>query len=170
MNWENLIVGHGIEAPDQLLANPYNFRVHPNTQKQAMRKVLQTVGIVDEVIVNETTGHVVNGHLRVKIALEDGIEEIPVKYVRMSLEKELLVLLTFDPVSAMAVHDKEMINDIVNEYPDELDEDVKKIVKSALDEDPGFINMDEEQTESEITDKRLVRCPKCGFKFGVEDD
>lgn len=26
--WRNRIVGHGEEAPDQLLANPMNFRVH----------------------------------------------------------------------------------------------------------------------------------------------
>jgi len=28
--WRNRIVGTGEEAPDQLLANPQNWRTHPN--------------------------------------------------------------------------------------------------------------------------------------------
>lgn len=44
--WENRIVGQGEEAPDQLLANPANWRIHPN-------------------------GHVVDGHLRVAMALSE---------------------------------------------------------------------------------------------------
>ena len=33
--WRNRIVGHGEEAPDQLLANPKNWRIHPKAQQDA---------------------------------------------------------------------------------------------------------------------------------------
>ena len=33
--WKNRIDGHGEEAPDQLLANPKNWRLHP-AQQQAI--------------------------------------------------------------------------------------------------------------------------------------
>ena len=31
--WRNRIVGEGVEAPDQLLANPQNWRTHPKFQQ-----------------------------------------------------------------------------------------------------------------------------------------
>ena len=34
--WVNRIVGTGEEAPDQLLANPRNWRVHPKAQQDAL--------------------------------------------------------------------------------------------------------------------------------------
>ncbi len=42
--WRNRIVGTGEEAPDQLLANPGNWRVHPKTQQDALAGTLDEVG------------------------------------------------------------------------------------------------------------------------------
>src|SRR5437867_4576224 len=67
--WRNRIVGSGEEAPDQLLANPKNWRIHPKHQQEALAGVLDEVGWVQEVIVNQQTGHLVDGHLRVTLAL-----------------------------------------------------------------------------------------------------
>ena len=44
--WRNRIVGHGEEAPDQLLANPANWRLHPREQQQALAGALAEVGWV----------------------------------------------------------------------------------------------------------------------------
>lgn len=38
--WRNRIVGHEDVAPDQLLANPKNYRRHPAAQQKAMGGVL----------------------------------------------------------------------------------------------------------------------------------
>ena len=35
--WRNRIVGTGEEAPDQLVANPANWRMHPGPQRDALR-------------------------------------------------------------------------------------------------------------------------------------
>lgn len=51
-SWHNRIVGTGEESPDQLLANPRNFRIHPKHQQDALEGVLNEVGWVDDVIVN----------------------------------------------------------------------------------------------------------------------
>ena len=67
--WANRITGHGEEAPDQLLANPSNWRNHPKAQREALREVLDSVGYVAQVIVNQRTGQLVDGHLRVEEAL-----------------------------------------------------------------------------------------------------
>src|SRR6266704_2927845 len=34
--WRNRIVGHGEEDPEQLLANPKNWRIHPKNQQDAL--------------------------------------------------------------------------------------------------------------------------------------
>ena len=44
MTWQNRIVGYGEEPPDQLLANPRNWRTHPASQTDALAGVLRTCG------------------------------------------------------------------------------------------------------------------------------
>jgi hypothetical protein len=64
VDWKNRIVGHGEEEPEQLLANPLNFRRHPGPQFEALRGSLSELGWVKGVLVNRLTGHVVDGHAR----------------------------------------------------------------------------------------------------------
>ncbi len=104
--WANRIVGSGEEAPDQLLAHPSNWRTHPKAQREALREVLDTVGYVAQVIVNQRTGHLVDGHLRVEEALSHGQPTIPVLYVDLSPDEERLVLASLDPLAAMATTDE----------------------------------------------------------------
>lgn len=113
--WRNRIVGHGEEPPDQLLANPGNWRVHPKPQQDALAGVLSEVGWVQDVIVNRVTGHVVDGHLRVSLAISRGEPAVPVVYVELSPEEERLVLASLDPLAAMAVTDAEKLNELLGE-------------------------------------------------------
>lgn len=100
--WENRIIGHGEEDPTQLLAHPLNPRVHPKYQQDVMGAILDEIGWIDEVIVNQTTGHVINGHLRVALAISKGTPLVPVKYVSLSPEDEAKALAVFDPIGAPA--------------------------------------------------------------------
>lgn len=113
--WRNRIIGHGEEAPDQLLANPANWRIHPKAQQDALAGVLSQVGWVQDVIVNQQTGHVVDGHLRVSLAISRKEPSIPVVYVDLSPEEEALVLATLDPLAAMAAADKEKLDTLLRE-------------------------------------------------------
>lgn len=115
VNWRSRIVGHGEEAPDQLLANPANWRVHPKAQQDALAGVLGEIGWVQSVIVNKRTGHLVDGHLRVSLALRDEASSIPVVYVDLSPEEEALVLATIDPLAAMAAVDQEQLESLLAE-------------------------------------------------------
>ena len=103
--WRNRIVGSGEEAPDQLVANPANWRTHPGPQRDALRGSLTEVGWVQQVMVNQRTGFVVDGHARVEEALSRGEATVPVIYVDLSPEEEALVLATLDPIGAMATRD-----------------------------------------------------------------
>jgi len=67
--WRNRITGSGEEAPDQLLANPANWRIHPKAQQEALAGALDQVGWVQQVLVNRRSGFVADGHAKVALAL-----------------------------------------------------------------------------------------------------
>jgi DNA modification methylase len=103
--WRNRIVGSGEERPDQLLANPANWRIHPGQQQKALAGSLDVVGWVQQVMVNRRTNHVVDGHARVSLAISRNEPSVPVLYVDLEPDEEALVLASLDPISAMAATD-----------------------------------------------------------------
>jgi DNA modification methylase len=107
--WRNRIVGHGEKPPKQLLANPANWRGHPKEQRVALAGALAEVGWVAQVLVNRTTGHVVDGHLRVELAIDRGEQVVPVTYVELTEDEERLVLASLDPLAAMATAEKDAL-------------------------------------------------------------
>ena len=111
--WRNRIVGSGEEAPEQLLANPGNWRIHPRNQQAALAGALDTVGWVAQVMVNRRTGFVVDGHARVALAISRHEPSVPVLYVDLSPEEEALVLATLDPIGAMATTDEAKLNELL---------------------------------------------------------
>src|SRR5439155_14160217 len=100
--WQNRIVRHADVAPADLVPNPRNWRTHPDEQQRALGGGLSEVGWVAEVLVNQTTGHVVDGHLRIELALARKEPTVPVTYVALSEDEERIVLATLDPLAAMA--------------------------------------------------------------------
>lgn len=113
--WRNRIVGSGEEPPDQLVANPKNWRTHPGGQRDALRGSLGTVGWVQQVLVNQRTGHVVGGHARVEEALSRHEAMVPVLYVDLDEAEEAQVLATLDPIAAMAAQDDDKLRELLAE-------------------------------------------------------
>ncbi len=111
--WQDRIVGQGKENPEQLLANPQNWRIHPKSQQDALKGALDEIGWIQQVIVNQRTGHLVDGHLRVELSMREGETEVPVIYVDLSEAEEKLALATIDPLSAMAETDQAMLDTLL---------------------------------------------------------
>jgi ParB-like chromosome segregation protein Spo0J len=107
--WRSRIVGYGSVDPHELTANPRNWRTHPDNQRDALNGVLDEVGWVAEVLVNQRTGFVVDGHLRVASAVAHGEVSVPVRYVDLDEAEERLVLATLDPLSALATRSDEQL-------------------------------------------------------------
>lgn len=118
-SWRNRIVGSAEVPPDQLLANPANWRGHPKEQQRALAGDLSEVGWVAQVLVNQTTGHVVDGHLRFELAISRGESTVPVVYVELSEDEERLVLASLDPLAAMATAEKEALAALLAEIETE---------------------------------------------------
>jgi hypothetical protein len=112
--WRNRIIGEGAEDPERLLANPKNFRIHPQAQQDALAAVLDNVGWVQHAaIVNQRTGFVVDGHLRVSLALSRGERSVPVTFVDLSDAEEALILASLDAISAAAVTDQDKLHELL---------------------------------------------------------
>jgi len=165
-NWKNRIVGYGEEKPDQLLANPLNFRVHPANQQSALEGVLNEVGWVTEVIVNQTTNTLIDGHLRVALAMRRNEKTIPVKYVELSPEEEKLILATFDPISALATTDNTKLDELLQDISSS-EQGVQELL-AKMAEDAGIVPPDVDFKEYDETVENEVEyneCPECGHKW-----
>jgi hypothetical protein len=132
MAWRDRIIGYDKCDPTQLLANPFNWRIHPHEQEMALRGILDEVGFVQNIIVNKRTGHVVDGHLRVATAISKGEKAVPVLYVDLTEDEEKKVLLTIDPVGAMAVMDADKFKELLAEV-EFASEDAKKSIEAAAE-------------------------------------
>lgn len=104
----NRIIETRMMDPRELVANPKNARLHGPEQKAVMRAMLQRVGFVDPVKWNQRSERLVDGHLRVQIAAEDGEPEIPVAVVDLDEDEEAVVLAAYDPLAGMAALDASM--------------------------------------------------------------
>ena len=113
--WRNRIVGEGEQPASQFIANPANWRVHGQAQRDAMRGALNEVGWVQRVIVNARTGYLVDGHERVWQALQNGDAEVPYVEVDLAPEEEAYVLATLDPIGAMATASAEQLAELLKE-------------------------------------------------------
>jgi DNA modification methylase len=144
--WQSRIVGHEEIAPDQLLANPLNWRIHPKAQQEALGTVLDEVGWVQTVVMNKTTGHVLDGHLRVSMAISRDEPTVPVTVVELTVDEERLILATLDPLAAMAVTDKDILAELIADIaiPEGALADLAAL---TLDADPPALGNDTEPEE-----------------------
>lgn len=120
---KNRIIGYAEVDPNSLLANENNWRTHPMYQRQVVGSSLEQIGWVQSVIINvrknspgwqadERIPTMLDGHLRVLLALETDEESIPAEYVDLGPEEEKMALLLLDPSSALAAADKEKLQEL----------------------------------------------------------
>lgn len=158
MDWANKIVGHGAEAPEALVANPHNWRLHPKTQREALRGVIGDVGYIRSVTVNRRTGTLIDGHLRVMLALEEGVDAIPVEYVDLSEEEEAEALATLDPITSMALADSEKLDELRDAFA--VQDDAVLALLNGLDRGPAVDafspNVNPQTGRREVTDEEVT--------------
>ena len=108
----NRIIAHSDEDPKTLKANPLNFRRHPGAQRAALRGSMEQLGWVKAVLVNKTTGLIIDGHARVEEAIKSKTN-VPVDWVELTPEEERLALAILDPITEMATRDDEMLGQLL---------------------------------------------------------
>lgn len=84
-----------------LKAAPYNPRRISKEASEGLAKSLERWGVVQEVVANKRTGHIVGGHQRVAALRKMGVKEVPVVWVDLDEveEKALNVALNNPHIS-----------------------------------------------------------------------
>jgi ParB-like chromosome segregation protein Spo0J len=97
-----------VRAAD-LRPNPRNWRTHPPAQQDALRGLLAEVGYADALLVRELPDGelmLIDGHLRAETT-PDAL--VPVLVLDVDEEEAGKILLTLDPLAAMATTDAEQL-------------------------------------------------------------
>ena len=83
---------------------PLNWRKHPKAQQDAMKGILDEIGYADAVLARETPRglELIDGHLRTGLNDE---QVLPVLILDLNDEEATKMLLTLDPLAAMAETD-----------------------------------------------------------------
>lgn len=75
--------------PKKLEPSPYNPRTWTEEALKGLRASISEFGIVDPFVINKRKGlRLVGGHMRCKVAIELGIERVPIVYVDLDDKKE----------------------------------------------------------------------------------
>ncbi len=145
---------------EKLKPAPYNPRIELKPgmpQYERLKRSLTEFELVQPLVWNETTGHIVGGHQRLSILKQEGYENVPVVVVAISLQREkaLNVALNNEQVGGSWEMDKlqDLLRDLI-ELPD-IDEtltgfDQKDLADLLLAPSLDFLNDEENEQDEKI--------------------
>src|SRR6478735_704856 len=107
---------------------------------------------------------VVDGHLRVMLAMRNNEETIPVQYVDLTDEEADLVLATFDPIGDLAESDDEMLAELLAGMEDDGKEALLVLQGETVFNDSGQLVMNPDKP-AEDDGTEFVLCPYCAHAF-----
>lgn len=96
----------------ELVPHPENWRSHPKRQRDILSDVLAEVGIADAVLAYELADgrlQLVDGHLRADLMAD---EEIPVLVLDVNDDEARKLLLSIDPLAAMAETSRDKLREL----------------------------------------------------------
>jgi ParB-like chromosome segregation protein Spo0J len=100
---------------------PYNPRRVLSPKSAAYRKLkasLTEFGLVEPLVWNELTGHIVGGHARLAILRELGVTEAPVSVVRLTPAREKALNIVLNNQEAQSRYDPGKLGEVLAELED----------------------------------------------------
>ena len=113
MNIRNRVVELREVPANTIKPNPWNWRLHPEAQRDALAEIVDDIGFAGALIARETPDglELVDGHLRQDLF---GDSLVPVLIVDMTEAEVRRLLATLDPIGAMAQTDTEALRALLN--------------------------------------------------------
>ena len=137
---------------------------HPPTQRSALGGTLDEIGIADAVIARDTPDglQLIDGHLRQDVI---GDSMVPVLIVDLDEDEANKLLLTLDPLSAMATTNRETLERLLDAT--EFQNEAVRAMLESLNRDPDLLPWEADiadiesilPLDSPILGKVVVECP-----------
>ena len=137
------------------LRDPRNWRMHPPGQRQALKSMLERIGIADAVIARETDKGelmLIDGHLRADL---DPDVELPTLVVDLDEQEAGELLATLDPLVVMAEVDEGSLRELLDSIGEDADEELQAVLTNVEDamgllnvEDYDSLTMPQNESES----------------------
>lgn len=162
--FKNAIIRYGEQPASEFLAHPHNPRKHPDKQRKLVNASLKRFGWVAPVVVNVTTGYVIDGHERVWQALSAG-DDTPVPFVEVQvpteLEAELIAVFDrityeaeYDPVNLQALMEQVNTDDeVLAKLFAEMKEEYIPLSDEPLPDNPPSMDKAEELKQKWQTER-----------------
>jgi len=154
---------------EEIQPNPKNWREHPDSQRLALRGLLDQVGIADALIAytsERADGALVliDGHLRQDESPET---EWPVLVLDLDDAEADILLASLDPLAGLATTNTEVLEDLLSGIETSnagLDAFLAELAKEAGIQPPDFepVSFDE---QGKLDQKKTATCPECGHEF-----
>ena len=149
----------------ELVPNPKNWRRHPKVQANALRGLLGEIGIADALLVRELPDgrlQLIDGHLRADVMPN---EEVPVLILDLNEAEADKVLLTLDPLAAMASLDGERLGALLDSV--RTDDPAVQVLLDELRAQEGLLL--ENLNDVADPDPQINKAEELRRKWGTEE-
>ena len=150
----------------ELKANPKNWRLHPENQKQALAQAIDEVGFVVPVLFNKRTGYLIDGHARVDQVADD--REIPAIIIDCDPKQEARILASLDNITSLANADYEKLAELIETADFEKDSPIDEMLLNVLDNFKEFEEDQEQIDPDELPDVQISDRPGIHIEFETE--
>jgi hypothetical protein len=149
-----------------LVPAPLNWRKHPKAQQDAMKGILDEIGYADAVLARETPRglELIDGHLRTSL---DDEQVLPVLILDLNDEEATKMLLTLDPLAAMAETDDVALAALLADVTFS-DEAITAMLEGLVPEElDSYMPPDAPEDFKEFDENidTTHSCPKCGYAW-----
>lgn len=165
--WNNRIMSYAEARVADLVACPLNWRIHPENQQDALADTIDEVGFAKPILVQHGTDMVIDGHLRVTLAMRQNQYTIPAIYLDVDDSEAHRLLQVLDPLSGLAITARDKYLELIESTPKPKSEALLALIAQTYhDQQAGVAKQDEQIAQPDDGQSgRLQQCPHCGMSF-----
>lgn len=156
-----------IVKTDSLKPADYNPRTISKDEFEGLKNSLDGFGLLDDIVINTRTGHIVSGHQRYEAAKALGEAEVTIKEIDVDLKTEQKINVLMNSPAIQGKFDDLKLSEILETL--KLDDDYESLRLDKLEpldlSDFDDINSTQDREASDKT--QSVTCPECGHGFEV---
>lgn len=158
--------------------SPYNPRIDlqpGDPEYDSLKNSIKKFGYIDPLVWNERTGHLVGGHQRFKVLMEDNPSEILVSVVSLNEQDEKALNIALNKIDGdwdeekllVLLEELKTIGEVDLTLTGFDDVDLKKMLGDI--DIPNFEEgTEDDQGDLGVLSTKIIVCPHCGEEFERE--